>query len=212
MGSYPENMEYAPYIFNKNTMDAAKSLIVGSVTHLSMSDKWELETDWLAPYLEFGDGLVIDYGCGVGRLAKLIKQPVLGVDISPDMRTLALDYVSRYDFDAVNPVTFMLLVKSGMRAHGALAVWSLQHIPNPSMEIEILAKALVGGSKLLVVNNADERFVPVRYVQTDAYAWINDGVDIDPMLNAHFSLQSETLIPQSIVGDSSDYLRIYIRR
>ena len=44
------------------------------------------------------DMVVLDYGCGVGRLAKAMIEAkgcaVIGLDISARMRTLAQDYVA----------------------------------------------------------------------------------------------------------------------
>ena len=51
--------------------------------------------------------VVLDYGCGIGRMAKeLILRHncrVIGVDISPNMRALSVQYVNSDNFFACPP-------------------------------------------------------------------------------------------------------------
>jgi cyclopropane fatty-acyl-phospholipid synthase-like methyltransferase len=54
--------------------------------------------------------VVLDYGCGIGRLAKAMIDAsgcsVVGLDTSPEMRKLADDYVGSDRFIAVSPSQF----------------------------------------------------------------------------------------------------------
>lgn len=205
------SVQYDPYFFACETVEDAKAIILTTEDDLSSEERWLTETHWMVPHLVFDGGLVVDYGCGIGRLAALLKQPVLGVDISPTMRSLADTYVNRAEFGAVNPQMFERLVDAGLRATGALAVWSLQHIFDPGHDILLLARALVPGARLLVVNDAEYRRVPGR--RTDGcFGWVHDGIDIGRLLDdGGFALQSEEVVPRKICGGNG-YLRVYRRR
>src|SRR5947209_11388253 len=93
-------LTYNPKVFEVNNLAEAMSIILtpeGSTT----AQRWETETPYLADLIgqhcaiEAGS-LVLDYGCGIGRLAhELIKRHgcrVVGVDISPSMRALSVVY------------------------------------------------------------------------------------------------------------------------
>ena len=66
--------------------------------------------------LNFDPGLVIDFGCGVGRLAKEINQPVIGVDNSRSMRKMAQIYVKKETFRAIDSNQLEQEVNKGLRA------------------------------------------------------------------------------------------------
>lgn len=208
----PEDaIQYDPFFFACDSLADAKAAILTTEEGVTTEDRWVTETDWMLPHLQFGDGLVVDYGCGIGRLSALLKQPVLGVDISPTMRAHAEVYVDRVDFAAIKPPMFEVLVASGLRAHGALAVWSLQHILDPSYDIRLLGRALISGSSLVVVNDAEYRRVPGRRRSTGEFGWVHDGVQLEPLLDDCFAKRHEEVVPRRICGGNS-YLRVYVRR
>ena len=69
----------------------------------SSEQRWQRETPLLVALIERGCEInehswVLDYGCGIGRLAKTLIERhdcrVVGVDISPSMRALAANYVN----------------------------------------------------------------------------------------------------------------------
>ncbi len=210
------DLRYFPQFFDKDTLHEATSVIIGDVPSINLTptERWHLETNWLAPYLQFSDGLVVDYGCGIGRLAKLIQQPVLGVDISPKMRAHACEHVQRDNFGVVSPEMFSVLCARGLTANGALAVWALQHIPEPIPVIDLIAETLNKGAKFVVVNNADERLVPAILLSSHHFLFVDDKKSdhVDARLALHFDLQTETMFPPHLVGERRDYLRIYERR
>src|SRR5260221_13932814 len=78
---------YAPEVFLTEDLAAAKAIILTPEQGLSPEQRWEQETAWMMRHIRFDTaGLIVDYGCGAGRLSQHIPQPVLGVDISPTMR------------------------------------------------------------------------------------------------------------------------------
>jgi trans-aconitate methyltransferase len=101
--------------------------------------------------------MVVDYGCGVGRLSKALIERydclVLGVDSSASMRSLATDYVGSGAFSVVSRRTFDALSRGGFKADAAVCVWVLQHCLQPAADIGLIRRALEDGCGLAVVNN-----------------------------------------------------------
>jgi 2-polyprenyl-3-methyl-5-hydroxy-6-metoxy-1,4-benzoquinol methylase len=95
-------LTYNPTVFDQVDLDSARRIILtpeGSTTDL----RWATETPVVRSLIErtvnpTAQMLILDFGCGVGRIAKeLIARrgcSVIGVDISGTMRALATDYVA----------------------------------------------------------------------------------------------------------------------
>lgn len=165
-------ISYAPHFFNRSTVDEAKGVILSPYGGLGVKERWEVETPWLAERLKFpADGVVVDYGCGIGRVAKAIRRPVLGVDISIQMLHFAVDHVCRQDFIPASPVAFRLLVGSGFRASGAMAIWSLQHVADVVGTVCDIMRGLRSGSPFWLLDLC-ERHVPV--IADGNFAMIGD--------------------------------------
>ena len=88
---------HRPEIFEVGSIEQARSIIL-TPDGASTDQRWAAETPWLVEH--FGrqlsprpDTVLLDYGCGIGRLARpLIERfgcAVLGVDASHSMRLLA---------------------------------------------------------------------------------------------------------------------------
>jgi SAM-dependent methyltransferase len=139
---------------------------------------------------------VVDYGCGIGRVAKeLIARHgcrVIGVDISAAMRTMAIDYVKSDRFVAIAPDMLDGLVAGGFTADAAIAVWVLQHCLTPGDDIGRIDAALKANGKLFVLNNI-HRAIPTR-----EQAWSNDGIDIKATLDAHFDVVRSGKPPEEL--------------
>jgi SAM-dependent methyltransferase len=118
------------------------------------------------PYL--GPGLVIDVGCGVGHSYDLLApRQTVGVDLDPaalagqeretavaDMRSLPFPDDS---FD------------------GAIAVHSIEHVPDPERALAEIGRVVKGGGTAVLVTpnrltfaRADEIIDPYHYVEYDA--------------------------------------------
>lgn len=195
-----ESYRYAPEVFLHADPASAKAIILTCEQGLTPEERWDKETDWLLggapPRIAFPAGaLVLDYGCGIGRIAKQLPHTVLGVDISLTMRTQAEVYVGRANFGGVNPAMLAELARFGLRCQGAVAVWVLQHCLNVAHDIQVIASVLDRGASFVVVNRSN-RAVPV----TDgaSLTWWNDGVDIDELLSRHFIKQSEEAMPETL--------------
>ncbi len=132
---------------------------------------------------------VLDYGCGIGRIAKeLIARHqchVIGVDISPGMRVLSAIYVASDQFTACTPAMLAAMSARGFRFDAAISIWVLQHCPSPENDIARLRGALAPEGRLFVLNS-HRRCVPTR-----ESGWVDDGIDIKALLAKKFELVDE---------------------
>ena len=94
---------YSPRIFEVKNVDEAKSIILTPEKGIKTEERWEKETPFTVKQISErlhpdSSSMLLDYGCGIGRIAKGLIQKmkcrVLGVDISLTMRQLAPGYVN----------------------------------------------------------------------------------------------------------------------
>jgi SAM-dependent methyltransferase len=196
---------YTPEVFFQVDEQKAREIILTPDGGMTTDERWERETAWISGFLEFReDALVIDYGCGIGRLSKVIKRPVLGVDLSPTMRQHAIRYVDRQEFGVVSPTMLQKLARQGLRCGGAVCVWVLQHVVNPDEVIGDLSNALCSRAPLYVLN------LSTRCVPTDA-GWFDDGVHVDRLLDQSFKFVREIELPPELAALGA-YFRLYEKR
>ncbi len=200
-------LTYDPRVFLCETEEAARSIILTPEAGLSTADRWEQETAWLKERMSFPEGLVIDYGCGIGRLSKVIgdSNPVLGVDLSWSMRSQAEMYVQSGIFGAVSPTMLSCLVNAGsLQAAGALSVWCLQHCLQPEQDIAMLRAAVRKGGVLYVVNR-HTRFIPARH--DGAFVWADDEKSIVTLLTSGgFRLVHREAMPEALCAAGADFM------
>jgi SAM-dependent methyltransferase len=207
---------YAPEVFNTASLEEARNIILmpDPSSDLTTDKRWRDETEWLMTRMSFPeDALVIDYGCGIGRVARCLDHPVLGVDISWTMRSMAASELRDRQFGVMPPGVLLALAINGLRAQGAIAAWVLQHVAEPEKDIALLAHVLVPGSPFWILN-ADSRLVPFREGPEGNYIdWGNDQVDLMPILDRSFALDWEEDLPPALrpYGDHAS-LRRFIRR
>src|SRR4051794_32924836 len=137
---------YNPEIFSVGDVRDAKAIIL-TAENSTTDTRWEQETPYLSSLIASqqkitADTVVLDYGCGIGRMAKaLIDQygcRVVGVDISPSMRSLSVGYVNSDRFFACSPLMLKLLIVNGLWFDFAISVWVLQHCLKPAEDIGLL--------------------------------------------------------------------------
>lgn len=184
-----QTAQYRPEVFDVPDLQRAKEIILTPLDHVTAEQRWEIETPrmtaLLGEALRIQPGhLILDYGCGVGRLAKpLIEKhtcAVIGTDISLSMMQLAPDYTRRTTFSIVHPHMLDVLNTRGPLFDSAYSVFVIQHVPNPQEDIRRISGALKPGAPFCVVN-ARWRCVP-----TDI-GWVNDEIDIIALLRENFS-------------------------
>lgn len=98
------SLYYYKDMFKVQNMEQAQNIILTEEQQGGdYRQRWERETEYMKTLFVGGLGdlngkTVLDFGCGIGRLSKALLEQydcrVLGVDISPDMRRMAADYVN----------------------------------------------------------------------------------------------------------------------
>lgn len=204
-------LRYSKRIFHQPNEEAAKGVILTPEVGLSPDQRWTLETQYLKEKLVFESkfsgpqSLVIDYGCGIGRMARVLPHTILGVDFSMTMRRQSETYVCRDEFSAITPEVFDQLVTHGLQADGAYAIWVLQHVQYPEKAVFSLFVALKPEAPFYVVNKSN------RAVPTETQGWQDDGIDIRQVLNEYFTPIFEEPMPQKLAAEGAFFAK-YIKR
>src|SRR3990167_4765561 len=98
--------------FKALNIEQGKNSVVGNCNGFSCEDRWRIETPAFArailSHLPANATAILDYGVGVGRLAKEVlnqnkKVTVIGVDASDDELRLAKEYIQDSRFGAIKP-------------------------------------------------------------------------------------------------------------
>lgn len=183
MSDNPTRVSYNPDIFEVTTIEEAKRIVL-TAEDATTDERWRVETPYLAEgigdYLKPDTGsLIIDYGCGIGRMAKeLIDRygcSVVGVDISTSMRQLAPGYVGNARFAACSWNVIDAQIDHGLQVDGVIAIWSLQHSPKVDEDIARIGRALKPGGQLYVCN-LERAAVPTNH------GWVDTGFAIQTLL------------------------------
>lgn len=177
---------YSSDVFDVVDIQQAKSVILTREGARSTDERWRTETSYLVSLIDehldiSSDSVVLDYGCGIGRMSKALIEKygcrVVGADISPSMRALAAAYVSSDKFFACAPEMLNL----GIKFDEAIAVWVLQHCNQVEEDIARIKTALKAGAKLFVVNDHN-RLIPTNVKG----GWTSDGKDVKKLLRDAF--------------------------
>ena len=162
------------------TVDEAVHIITTPTEGMTAQQRWEQETPALMAIIERfvkPESLVLDYGCGIGRLSKpLIEKlrcKVVGLDISPNMRALAASLVDSPYFFALSSEMFD---EMRMPFDAAISVWALQHCLDLQKAIQQIRSDLQLGGNLFIVNNV------TRCVPVEGGEWADDGLDVHEMI------------------------------
>jgi len=120
-------------LFKPSSFEEGKHGVVGDCAGFTMQQRWDAETPIFAEsILKLTSGnLILDYGCGVGRLAKeILKQnsvtKVVGVDASAAMLQQAAQYVCDNRFQVEQPRD---LVSRNYVFDTVYCIYVLQHCP-----------------------------------------------------------------------------------
>jgi len=191
---------YQPEVFSVNNLHEAQQIILTPEEGTSTEERWEKETPFLSDaignFINPSDKtILIDYGCGIGRLAKeLIAKYncfVIGVDISVSMRQIAPGYVQSDRFSIISKDIFMKLVTSGMKVDCCIAAWVLQHCPRVEEDISLIKTSLKPEGLFFVLNNT------IPAIPTNI-GWVSDGKDIFTILKTEFTEISSYKLPCSV--------------
>jgi SAM-dependent methyltransferase len=199
---------YYPQVFTADGVEQAKSIILTNEGPGAETEtRWAAETPYVLELISQAielrpDRVVLDYGCGIGRLSKAMIDAsgctVIGVDVSPGMLTLARDYVESDRFMAVSPQQFDVLVGAGLRTDAFISVWVLQHCYAPAEDISRIRSGLrVGGEGFVL--NMHKRAVPalVEGAPVDKnFMWAADQIDVETLLSEAFLVTKQAVPDQ----------------
>lgn len=180
-------MRYVKEVFDPLTFDQAKHVVLTSDP--ANPNKFEQETNFLISVLADeklvnDQSVVLDFGCGMGRISKGLVNKfdcnVVGVDISDRMKTFAMLYVA-------NPKKFKTLSTIDPNTFDVcLSVLALQHAENPKQEIEKIANGVKDGGVFILLNE-NKRLVPSD-VDKDGYViWNDDFFDVFAETEKYFT-------------------------
>ena len=211
----PAGPTYRPDVFDVATEHQARQIILTPERGTTTDERWQKETPFLVEDISKHLSLttstcLLDYGCGIGRLAKpLIEKHgcrVVGADVSPSMRLLAPGYVLSDRFLIWSPEVLDQMIAKGFRADAAICCWVIQHVPEPAKTIAQIAATLKDGALLYSLNQI------MRAVPTDR-GWIDDRFDMRTALRQSFKEeQSHTLPPTATTPQLSAGSMIQILR
>jgi SAM-dependent methyltransferase len=215
-GAPPIAATYTARVFEVRNVEEARRIILTSEPGATSESRWQLETPYLIDIIAEHFALseehaVLDYGCGLGRMAKALIERfgcrIIGVDTSTRMRELAPGYVQSARFSIVSPQILELLIARGVRFDIALAVWVIQHVAQVEPEIDCLSRALANQGGLFVANT-------LRRVVPPDKGWADDGIDVGALLTRKFEPVWKGRLPRDIFGDAianATYLAVYRR-
>lgn len=201
MSQGPERVAvFRPEAFEVANIEQAKAVIVTPERGTTTEERWQKETPYLAGDAAGRLGIgpettVLDYGCGVGRIAKELIENcgcrVIGVDASKAMRELAPGYVLSERFNIWSPEVFEQMLDRGFRVDCAISLWVIQHVLDPKNVIELIRKSLRPGSMFYTLNQQ------IRCVPSDL-GWVNDGFDVWSALAATFAEEERYYLSDSV--------------
>jgi SAM-dependent methyltransferase len=215
---------YEPRVFDAPNIAQARRIILtaeGSGTE----ERWAKETPYLAEMIGRTlklrpETVVLDYGCGIGRLAKELiakyRCRVVGVDISASMRGFAATYVESDRFLACAPAMLDGMIERGFACDAAFTVWVLQHCLRPVEDVARIKHALTPAAPLFLVNNI-HRAVPMLERKlgpmgaTVAGTWANDGIDVKALVTQELAIQDEGKLAPDRIGSDLSHLTFWAR-
>lgn len=179
-------------LFKPKSFEEARNSVVGDCNGIPMDVRYREETPFFAKkILELADDspVILDYGCGVGRLAKeLLKQrgdiAIVGVDASREMLDQAQENVNHENFRTCLPQDLDSCIKFDV----AYLVYVLQHIP--SIEIREALQRIhfhLRDSGYLLYCSSDYRMA----IRHDDGGFFDDrflGVNLQEELSRYFDL------------------------
>ncbi len=197
-------LKYTSRIFDCDTVDAAKQIILTAPSAEETERHWRQDTPILAAqiadHLKVAGGRILDFGCGIGRLAKplmaLTACRVVGADISQSMRRMALDRIPSPRFAAIAPED--LDEPSIGMFDAAYAALVIQHCEDPDKELRRIHGRLKPGGRFVLVNST-RRWLPTEQ------GWASDRIDV-LALASHLFKREATFDPPGHYRPGADEL------
>ena len=171
-------------MFNPNNLDEGKGMVVGDCNDIPTEKRWKVETPIFKEIIfkQMGNAkVIVDYGCGVGRLAREIIdnnkdiEKVIGIDSSRKMLEVAKQYVLSERFI---PVHTSEINSIKYKVDYLYCIYVLQHVPAIELR-EVINDLATLSNRVFVVNSC------VR-MAVSGEGFVNDGIDILKELSRKF--------------------------
>lgn len=196
-------MEYYPEFFNSDSFEESKFIVLCS-NEYDYNYRWESETAWIKDVLVSTrcideNSIVLDWGTGVGRLAKMLIETfnckVIGVDISPTMLRHAVNYVN--NTDKFVPVHYNQFMEAEVKNQYTccIATWVLQHSATSAFDIQKIQEALVSNGNMFVLEMSKKCVIAKQNGTTIS---VDDGVDNKTELQKYFQPLMLGKLPRKI--------------
>ena len=186
-------------LFAPKDLDEGKHCVVGNCNGFPMEERWATETPLFAKVINeklmaIKAKTVVDFGCGVGRLAKEVLKlnpyvRLSGVDNSKKMLDIAMQHVRSDRFEWVH-LCGSDWTKFVPKADFAYAVYVFQHIPFPEV-VERIREVSQISDRLLVVNS-------VCRMAVSQNGFVNDGFNVIEELAKYYPRFSWAIPAESI--------------
>ncbi len=188
-------------IFTPTSFETMVRLVVGDCNGVGAFERWEKETPLfarqIATHIDDSIKVVLDYGCGVGRLAKALLQErpsldLIGIDDSPAQLQTALAFVNDERFETLLPRELTRPVDL------IYCIYVFQHMPAIEIReaLQRMHHFLKPGGKLLYCSS-DTRMA-VRYDRPQFFDDRFLGVNIRQEVERYFE-PKEMLFPESMI-------------
>ena len=180
-------MPYIKETFDVTTFPQAKNVVLSDDPN--NPKKFDEETDFLVKAIkDFNivncESIVLDFGCGMGRVSKklidVFNCNVIGTDISPSMLQFANIYVSK-------PKQFKT-AKSYIDKETidiCLSAFVIQHTESPVVEINNIYDVLKPNGYFVLLNE-HKRFIPNGVDSQRYVVWNDDGFDVHGYVETRF--------------------------
>jgi ADP-heptose:LPS heptosyltransferase/SAM-dependent methyltransferase len=191
-------------LFKPKSFEEGKNAVVGNCNGITMQDRWKAETPAFAKkILHFAkrEAEILDYGCGVGRIAKEIlnQNPtvwVTGIDASQNMLIQAFDYVQTNRFLGILPEQIR-----DQKFDIAYCVYVLQHVP--AIEIREILSRIYSHLKddgFFIYCSSNYRMA----IRFDGKGFFDDrflGVNLQEEIERFFDEYQPLFIPEELEGN-----------
>lgn len=191
-------------VFQPTNFESMVNLVVGECNGIKGQDRWERETplfvNAISNYITDDIKVVLDYGCGVGRLAKgvLAANPqidLIGIDDSPKQLNAALAYVNDERFETLLPTELNRSVDL------VYCIYVLQHIPAIELReaLQRMHHFLKPGGTLIFCSS--EYRMSVRFDRPQFFDDRFLGVNIKKEIERFFEPQTALFEDDCILND-----------
>lgn len=187
---------FNPDFFIPRDLDHAKHIIL-TPEDSDVDERWQLETEFTLKIIELflpldSNSIVLDWGCGIGRLSKVLIEKynckVVGIDLQPKMLEYAKSYVNSDLFETLEyKDIFNKLPRE--RFNAVIASWVFQHSDKTQYEIPLIYRSLKEHGQMFILE-CEKKAIP-----NQVGGYFDDNISTKQQLSKYFTPDSVGKIP-----------------